>query len=138
MNISVMKKQKILVIDDDPIICRIVQKILEQNGYEVLLATNGNEGLGIAKSTSPDLILLDIMLPDIDGFEICRKLRGTEKTSDISIIMMTAADQSSDIVRGLDIGADDYATKPFSPLELVARIKSHLRRKKYSLHRQQD
>lgn len=137
MKKSEIEKQKILVIDDDPVIRRIVRNTLEENGYAVLLAAGGIEGFKIANSASPDLVLLEIMLPDLDGFDVCLKLRSLEMTSEIAIIIMTVADQPSDVVRGFDNGADDYITKPFSIDELIARVKAQLRRRTLSRHNAQ-
>ncbi|MBI5029340.1 MAG: response regulator transcription factor [Chloroflexi bacterium] len=123
-------KQKILVIDDDPDIRDIISTTLEARGYEVLTAATGNDGLKVAKSTVPDLILLDIMLPDMNGYELCTQLRSLKVTSEISVVMMTAADQPSDVVRGFVVGTDEYVTKPFGIEELVARINAQLRRRK--------
>jgi diguanylate cyclase (GGDEF)-like protein len=121
---------KILVVDDEPIICSLVADTLITNGQEVLCALDGAEGLKVAKQERPDLIILDIMMPDMDGYEVCRQLRGNFRTSNTPIIMLTALDQTPDIVKGMDEGADDYITKPFHPSELRSRVKSHLQRSK--------
>ncbi len=108
------QRPRILLIDDDPLIRRIIVKTLVAAGYETLEAANGTEGLKLAESSIPDLILLDVMMPGVDGFEVCARCRSLEATSRIPIIMLTALDQSEAQVRGLEIGADDYITKPFN------------------------
>ena len=120
----------ILVIEDDTSILRGLKDNLVFEGYEVLSATEGHEGLSLALEGSPDLILLDIMLPGITGYDICRKVR--EQKPDLPIIMLTARGKEVDKVAGLDLGADDYVTKPFSISELMARIRSVLRRTRNS------
>lgn len=118
-------KKKILVVDDEKPIADILKFSLEKDGYEVICAYDGEEAVKLALSESPDLILLDIMLPYKDGMEVCREVR---KTSDMPIIMLTAKDSEIDKVLGLELGADDYVTKPFSTRELLARVKANLRR----------
>ncbi|MBI5034342.1 MAG: response regulator transcription factor [Chloroflexi bacterium] len=122
------EKRKILVIDDENLIRLIVRRTLEQHGYDVVLAANGSEGLMIANTSSPDAILLDVNLPDLDGFQVCTELRSTRTTSRIPVIMMTAADEPEDRAHGFNNGADDYITKPFECDELLARIKAQLRK----------
>jgi DNA-binding response OmpR family regulator len=121
-----MTPSKILIIEDDPTILRVVKDNFTTRGYRVQTARNGEEGLDAALNGRPDLILLDIMLPKINGFEICRAVRA-EKL-EMPILMLTAKGQEEDIVRGLELGADDYITKPFSIRELVARAQAFLRR----------
>ncbi|MEI7556243.1 response regulator transcription factor [Candidatus Chlorohelix sp.] len=116
---------RILVIDDEPGIVDFIELGLGYEGYEVLTASDGKTGLQLALSEVPDLIILDLMLPGIDGFELCQKLRQTSK---VPVIMLTARDELNDRVRGLDLGADDYLTKPFQFKELAARIRAVLRR----------
>lgn len=116
----------ILVIEDDPAILRVLKDNLLAKGHRIQTASDGQEGLDAALSGAPDLIVLDIMLPKINGFEICRALRA-EKL-EMPILMLTAKGQEEDIVRGLELGADDYVLKPFSIRELVARIQAFLRR----------
>ncbi len=123
-----MVKEKILVIEDDPDILELLQYNLERAGYKVRNAMHGETGLKEAEGYEPDLIILDIMLPGMDGLNVCKKLRQKEKTSSIPIIMLTAKGEESDVVAGLELGADDYVTKPFSPNELVARMRAVLRR----------
>jgi DNA-binding response OmpR family regulator len=115
----------ILIVEDEESIASFVSMYLQEEGYKVISAANGEDGLARAGDGAPELVILDIMLPDIDGFEVCRRLR---QDSDIPIIMLTARDTSTDKVVGLELGADDYITKPFDPRELVARVKSVLRR----------
>ncbi len=120
--------ETILLIEDDPAIALGLQKNLRYEGYEVITAGRGDEGLEVAIEKQPDLILLDVMLPNLSGFEICKTLKRNEV--DIPIIMVSAKDQEIDKIMGLDLGADDYLAKPFSIRELIARINAVLRRKK--------
>jgi DNA-binding response OmpR family regulator len=115
--------KKILIIEDDPVIAGVEKDYLEVSGYEVTIAETGDSGLEIALTGQHDLILLDLMLPGIDGFTICKKLR---ETLDIPIIMVTAKQEDIDNIKGLNMGADDYITKPFSPNVLVAHVKANL------------
>ncbi|HOA79622.1 MAG TPA: response regulator YycF [Defluviitaleaceae bacterium] len=117
--------QKILVVDDEKSIADIIAYNLQKEGYEVLVAYDGEEALDIIFSKDPDLILLDIMMPKIDGFQVCRKVREKKETP---IVMLTARAEEVDKVLGLELGADDYVTKPFSVRELMARVKANLRR----------
>ena len=123
-----MKNTKIAVIEDEADILEVIEYSLSKEGFRVCTALDGEEGLGLVKKEVPDLVVLDLMLPGIDGIEICRKLKSDSATRSISIIMVTAKGEESDIVLGLGIGADDYVVKPFSPRELTARVKSVLRR----------
>jgi two-component system KDP operon response regulator KdpE len=116
---------RILVIEDDPSIASLTQLQLENRGYDVEIASNGVEGLRQAYAWQPDLVVLDIMMPDMDGWTVCERLR---ELSDVPIIFVTAIGKEQDIVRGLEMGADDYIVKPFSPRELVARVEAVLRR----------
>jgi len=118
---------KILVIDDEPSVISVVSAYLESEGYEVYSAADGNSGLKAAHAFKPDLIILDLMLPGVDGMELLSRLR---RESDVYVIMLTARSDETDKIVGLSVGADDYVTKPFSPRELVARIKAALRRLK--------
>jgi two-component system, OmpR family, alkaline phosphatase synthesis response regulator PhoP len=119
----------ILVIEDDEEIIGLLRFNLENHGYRVMTADEGKKGLDFAKKLKPDLILLDIMLPGIDGYEVCRSLRAHEGMENIPIIMITARSEELDVVLGLELGADDYVTKPFSIRELLSRIKVQLRSK---------
>lgn len=116
---------KILVIDDEPSIINLVTAYLKPEGYEVYTATDGNIGLKSALAFKPDLIILDLMLPGMDGIELLTRLR---RESDVYVIMLTARTEETDKIVGLSVGADDYVTKPFSPRELLARVKAALRR----------
>jgi two-component system alkaline phosphatase synthesis response regulator PhoP len=116
---------KILVVDDEPSIVNLVMAYLKPEGYEVYTATDGNSGLKAARAFKPDLIVLDIMLPGMDGIELLSRLR---RESEVYVIMLTAKTEETDKIVGLSVGADDYVTKPFSPRELVARVKAALRR----------
>src|ERR687895_2467852 len=118
----------ILVVDDDPDIARFVEVNLRSAGYEVSVASDGEQALEKAFEGRPDLVLLDVMMPRIDGFEVAQRLRRDARTSNTSIIMLTAKALSSDKVQGLSSGADDYIIKPFDPVELLARVKGTLRR----------
>ena len=119
--------QSVLIVEDDPAVARLVRLYLVQTGYEVLSAEDGAEGLRLALEHRPSLVVLDLNLPGMDGIEVCKNLRSN---SDVSIIMVTARVEEEDRLRGLNIGADDYVTKPFSPRELVARVNAVLRRSK--------
>lgn len=118
----------ILIVDDEAAIRELLKFNLQKEGYHVLEAETGPDGLVIAKTEKPDLVILDLMLPGIDGLEICRNLKSQQNTAGIPIIMLTAKNEEIDKIIGLELGADDYLTKPFSPRELVARIKAVLRR----------
>jgi DNA-binding response OmpR family regulator len=120
-----MASKKVLVVDDDVKTVELVRLYLDRDGYQVLTAYDGVEALHLARESHPDLIVLDLMLPDIDGLEVCRTLR---HESDVPIIMLTARTTDQDKLMGLDLGADDYVTKPFSPKELAARVRAVLRR----------
>jgi diguanylate cyclase (GGDEF)-like protein len=120
--------ETVLVVDDDPDVARFVEVNLRSAGYEVTVASNGEEGLEKAIELRPDLVLLDVMMPKLDGFEVAQRLRRDPRTSSSSIIMLTAKALSSDKVLGLSSGADDYIIKPFDPVELLARVKGTLRR----------
>lgn len=124
-----MTTEKILVIEDDEDIQELVRYNLESDGYKVTCTPSGQDGLKIAESITPDLIILDRMLPGMEGLDVCRALRAADKTKNIPVIMLTAKGEESDIVAGLELGADDYITKPFSPKILIARIRTALRRK---------
>ena len=123
-----MSRKKIVVIEDEPDILEVLSYNLKREGYEVLTAIDGNRGLSLIRHEVPDLVLLDLMLPGIDGVEICSAIKKDQNTQGVLIIMVTAKGEESDIVLGLGVGADDYITKPFSPKELVARVKAVLRR----------
>ena len=124
-----MAHEKILIVEDEEDIRELIEYSLVKQGYQVIPAETGEKGLNLLQSEVPDLILLDLMLPGIDGLEVCRKLKRDPDTEVIPLIMLTAKGEESDIVAGLELGADDYLTKPFSPRVLTARIRAVLRRK---------
>jgi two-component system KDP operon response regulator KdpE len=117
--------EKILVIDDEETTVQLIAILLERRGYEVIKAFRADEGLRKAYRSQPDLVLLDIMMPDMDGWDVCKRLR---EMSDVPIIFLTARGETRDVVRGLEMGADDYILKPYDNDELVARVRAHLRR----------
>ncbi len=133
-----MSNETILLVEDEESIVELVRYNLSRAGYLVHVALSGEEALSTLKTVSPDLILLDIMLPQIDGIEVCRRLRRNERTEHTPIIMLTARGEESDIITGLETGADDYVTKPFSPKVLMARIKAVLRRSAEELPGESD
>jgi len=117
--------EKILVIDDEETTVQLIAILLERRDYKVVKAYSAEEGLRLAYRHQPDLVLLDIMMPDMDGWDVCKRLR---EMSDVPIIFLTARDETADIVKGLEMGADDYVVKPYNNEELVARVRAHLRR----------
>jgi two-component system alkaline phosphatase synthesis response regulator PhoP len=123
-------KEKILIVEDEKDITKMLEYNLKKEGFRVLSAGDGEDALDLATREHPDLVILDLMLPGMDGLEVCKELKKETKTAPIPIIMLTAKSQESDKVIGLELGADDYITKPFSPRELIARIKAVLRRMK--------
>ncbi|MDD5135692.1 MAG: response regulator, partial [Phycisphaerae bacterium] len=127
-----MSTKKILVVEDDEDIMELISFNLKKEGYSVVKALTGEEALKQAQSASPDIVLLDVMLPEIDGLEVCRNLKSDAKTKNIPVIMVTAKGEESDVVAGLELGAEDYVVKPFRPKELVARVRAVLRRKSQS------
>ena len=133
-----MAKEKILVVDDEEDILRLVSFNLSREGYAVVSASSGEQALAAAMSEEPGLILLDIMLPGVDGLDVCRMLKVTPATKAIPIIMLSAKGEESDIVAGLELGADDYITKPFSPSVLIARVRAALRRNHTRLASEKD
>jgi len=123
-------KEKILIVEDEKDIVKMLDYNLKKEGFRTISAHDGEYGLDLAGRERPDLVILDLMLPGMDGLEVCKALKKENKTASIPIIMLTAKSQESDKVVGLELGADDYVTKPFSPRELIARIKAVLRRVK--------
>jgi len=123
-----MAHESILAVEDDEDILELLKYNLAKEGYRVTGVTSGEDGLQLVRSTTPDLILLDLMLPGVDGLEVCRRLKMDPKTRQVPIIMLTAKGEETDIVTGLELGAEDYITKPFSPRVLLARIRTALRR----------
>lgn len=120
-----MEQGRILVVDDEPSVCRSLEAYLTREGYHVEIATDGPSALELAGRACPDLVILDVILPGMDGFEVCSRLR---RESDAPILMLTARSEEADVVVGLAVGADDYVRKPFSPREVVARVEAILRR----------
>ena len=125
-----MAQETILVIEDEKDIQELIQFNLERDGYKVLLADSVKAATKLLARNTPDLVLLDLMLPGENGFDFCRHLRSTDATRNLPVIMVTARDEDADVVAGLEVGADDYITKPFSPRVLLARVRAVLRRKK--------
>ncbi len=121
-------KEKILIVDDEKDIVKMLDYNLKKDGFRTVLAYDGEDAIDFALRQHPDLIILDLMLPGMDGLEVCKALKKEDKTAKIPIIMLTAKTQEADKIVGLELGADDYVTKPFSPRELIARIKAILRR----------
>ena len=115
--------RKIFLAEDEPQIARLIEFKLKKEGYDVTWRENGEEALKAIKADKPDLILLDIMMPVMDGYEVLRRLKEDENLGDIPVIMLTARAQEKDVVKGIDLGAEDYITKPFHPAELLARVK---------------
>ncbi|HEB90083.1 MAG TPA: response regulator transcription factor [Deltaproteobacteria bacterium] len=120
---------RVLVIDDEPDILELVRFGLQQEGFDVETATSGKEGLGRVSADPPDLVVLDLMLPDVSGTEVCRRIRSRSETADLPVVMLTARAEELDRVVGFEVGADDYVTKPFSSRELALRVKAVLRRR---------
>lgn len=118
----ILISKKVLIVEDNPSVLRATSYILEKEGYEVLTAQNGLEGLKKAKENSPDLLILDVMLPGIDGFEICHRLRGEPQTANLPIVMFSAKGQESDKAMGMKMGADDYLTKPVDRIVLLDKV----------------
>ncbi|MDH5655619.1 MAG: hybrid sensor histidine kinase/response regulator [Spirochaetia bacterium] len=120
------KKSKILIVDDTPKNIQVLGSILDENGYSVVIATSGKQALESVEKTMPDLILLDVMMPEMDGFETCKALKRNSKFTDIPVLFLTAKVETEDIVLGFELGAVDYITKPFNTSELLARVQTHL------------
>lgn len=128
MTKTVIRREKIVVIEDEPDIREVIEHNLRREGYQVFCTPDGEAGWDLVRQKAPDLILLDLMLPGLDGIELCRRLKADPLTSEIPVIMVTAKGEESDVVLGLGVGADDYVCKPFSPRELLARVRAVLRR----------
>ena len=122
-------KKFVLIVEDEEDIRELVSYHLLKEGYQVASVASGEEALSVAEKQTPDLIFLDVMLPGMDGLTVCQRLRSSPKTADVAIMMLTAKSEEADIVRGLNLGATDYVTKPFSPKVLLARVRAVLRRK---------
>src|SRR5262245_49169526 len=127
---------RILVVDDAPVNIQALSGTLKAQGYQISVATSGQQALEVIKSIRPDLILLDVVMPEMDGFETCRRLKASAATSDIPVIFLTARTESADIVKGFELGAVDYVSKPFNAHELLARVNTHLTM--YRLHRENE
>jgi len=123
-----MRQRTIVVVEDEKNISEVIAYNLKREGYKVICSASGEDGLKLIKSEQPDAVLLDLMLPGLDGLEVCRRIKSDPVLRDIPVLMVTAKGEESDIVLGLGIGADDYIPKPFSPRELIARVKAALRR----------
>ena len=120
-----MEPQKVLVVDDEPALLKLMKFLLQREGYQVVAAKDGSEAIDAALRETPDLILLDIVLPDVNGLEVCRRLRGTADTADTPIWMVSARTQQCDIEQSLAAGANQHIVKPFKPRDLAARIRAH-------------
>jgi two-component system alkaline phosphatase synthesis response regulator PhoP len=123
-----MSRSKIVIIEDEPDIVEIISYNLKREGYQVSSAARGDDGINLVRDKSPNLVILDLMLPGVDGLSVCQQLKADPLTKDIPIIIVSAKEEESDVVLGLGLGADDYVAKPFSPRELLARVKAVLRR----------
>jgi two-component system, OmpR family, alkaline phosphatase synthesis response regulator PhoP len=123
-----MANEHVLVVDDEPDILELLQYNLEKEGFAVTCVASGEDALAAARTKLPDVIILDLMLPGVDGLEVCRRLKGDSRTRQVPVVMLTAKGSEADIVTGLELGAADYVTKPFSPRVLTARVKAVLRR----------
>lgn len=121
-----MAGQRVLVVDDDPVILRLLEVNFEMEGYEVLSATDGEEAVRRALEERPDLMVCDIMMPNVNGLEVVERLRADERTRSMPIVLLSAKAQANEIQKGLEVGADEYLTKPFDPLELVERVQALL------------
>ena len=125
---STASPKKVLIVEDEKDILQLVKLYLEKEGYRIVTASTGSEGLAQVRTEKPDLVVLDLMLPGLSGLEICKALRADDRTAALPIIMLTARGEESERILGLDVGADDYVVKPFSPNELMARVRALLRR----------
>lgn len=134
-----MAHERILIVDDEEDILQLMRYNLEKEGYAILSSTSGEDALLSARRERPHLIILDLMLPGVDGIEVCKQLRQEQATAEVPILMVTAKSEETDIILGLEVGADDYITKPFSPKVLIARVRAILRRsRKTALSEQRD
>ena len=121
-----MRGKRVLVVDDEPNILRTLTFVLKKEGYDVSSATNGEEAMAEVRSSKPDLIFLDIMMPKKNGYEVCQEIKGDSDLSDIHIIMLTAKGQDADREKGLSVGAEEFMTKPFSPIQVIGRVRELL------------
>jgi two-component system, OmpR family, alkaline phosphatase synthesis response regulator PhoP len=133
-----MAKEKIMVVEDEEDILELISYNLQKEGYRVIAALSGELALKKIKAEKPDLLLLDLMLPGVDGLAVCKEVKSSPETKDIPVVMLTAKGEEVDVVTGLEVGADDYITKPFSPRILLARIRAMLRRKKRAAEHAED
>ncbi|MCP5049951.1 MAG: response regulator, partial [bacterium] len=120
----------ILIVDDAPRNLQVLGNLLRGQDYKISVASNGRQALSMMKKFIPDIILLDVMMPEVDGFQVCKQLKAVIRTKDIPVIFLTGRSQSEDILKGFELGAVDYVTKPFNPAELLARVRTHLPLKK--------
>lgn len=134
MDNDAMTRPRILVVDDEPDLLELVRYNLVKAHYDVICTTSGEDALTLVHANPPDLVILDLMLPGLDGLDVCKRLKQETRTAQMPLIMLTARGEEADIVTGLELGADDYLTKPFSPRVLLARIKAVLRRQQHKLH----
>ncbi len=134
MSSATLSHKKILIVEDEKDILQLVKLYLEKDGFRTVSAMTGTEGLRLVKAERPDLMILDLMLPEMDGLEVCKRIRLNQDTALLPILMLTAKAEESDTVIGLELGADDYVTKPFSPKALIARVKALLRRLDRNAH----
>ncbi len=125
-----LNKDMILIVDDNPKNLQVLGNVLTEKGYEVAAALSGESALDFVKNENPDLILLDIMMPEMDGFEVCRRLKMLERIREIPVIFLTAKTETEEVVKGFNLGAVDYITKPFKPTELLVRVRTHIDLKK--------
>ncbi|GAA0069463.1 response regulator transcription factor [Clostridium sardiniense] len=133
-----MAQEKILIVDDEEHILELLKFNIKNAGYEVITANNGLDGVKLAKEEKPDLVLLDLMLPGMDGYDVCKEIKKNKETNNTAIIMLTAKGEELDKILGLELGADDYMTKPFSIRELLARVKAVLRRSIHTNSNQEE
>ncbi|MGC9196409.1 MAG: response regulator [Syntrophobacteraceae bacterium] len=129
-----MNRSKILVVEDDPDIAQLLALTIKKAGFEVSLSENGNDAVGLIRRHPPDLVILDLMLPGMDGFEICREIKREPRTAEVPVLILTARGEEIDRIIGLELGADDYVVKPFSPRELLLRVRAILRRSSQEYH----
>jgi len=129
-----MARESVLIVEDEDDIRELIRYNLDREGYRVIATGSGEEGLDAARREAPDVVLLDLMLPGVDGLEVCRRLKSQPHTASIPVVMVTARGEEADVVTGLELGADDYITKPFSPRVLVARTRAVLRRPRAEQH----
>jgi DNA-binding response OmpR family regulator len=133
-----MAPATVLVVDDDPVILKLLEVNFEMEGFQVVRASDGAEGLERAREVLPDIVVLDVMMPRMTGYEVAKALREDEGTAHIPIIFVTARAQSSDVERGIELGVDDYVTKPFDPLDLIARVNTLLERRQVNAEAEAD